>query len=95
MLTSVGADDLALIEYKAVLGKFSEIKAIAFSPNMDSTALSEKASAARVMNQKAQQLSEIVKQLDAKYAPVFEEAKLKQKEQAFKNTDWTKVPVAN
>ena len=95
MLTSVCADDLALIEYKAVLGKFSEIKAIAFSPNMDSTALSEKASAARVMNQKAQQLSEIVKQLDAKYAPVFEEAKLKQKEQAFKNTDWTKVPVAN
>lgn len=47
------------------------------------------------MNQKAQQLSEIVKQLDAKYAPVFEEAKLKQKEQAFKNTDWTKITVAN
>lgn len=95
MLTFVGADDLALIEYKAVLGKISEINAIAFSPNMDSTALSEKAADARAMNQKAQQLSEIVKQLDAKYAPVFEEAKLKQKEQAFKNTDWTKVPVAN
>lgn len=95
MLTSVGADDLALIEYKAVLGEFSEIKAIAFSPNMDSTALSEKASAARVMNQRARKLSEIVKQLDTKYASVFEDAKLRQKENAFKNTDWTKVPVAN
>ena len=95
MLASVDADDLALIEYKAVLGKISEIRTIAFSPNMDSSALSERASAARAMNQKAQQLSEIVKQLDAKYAPVFEEAKLKQKEQAFKNTDWTKITVAN
>lgn len=95
MLASVGADDLALIEYKAVLGKISEIKTIAFSPYMDSSALSEKASAAKAMAQKAQQLSEIVKQLDAKYAPVFEEAKLKQKEQTFTNTDWTKVPVAN
>lgn len=95
MLASVGADDLALIEYKAVLGEISEIKAIAFSPNMDSAALSEKASNARAMNQKARQLSEIVKQLDAKYASVFEEAKLEQKEHAFKNTDWTKVPVAN
>lgn len=95
MLTSVGADDLALIEYKAVLGKISEIKAIEYSSTMDSSALAERVSAASAMNQKAKQLSEIIKQLDVKYASVYEEAKLKQKEKAFKNTDWTKVPVAN
>ena len=88
MLASVGADDLALIEYKAVLGEISEIKAIVYTPHMDSAILSEKTNAARVMKQKAQRLSQVVKQLDEKYSSVFESAKLKQKEQTFKNIDW-------
>lgn len=94
-LASVGVEDLALIEYKAIIGKISEIKAIDYASNLDSTALSEKVNAARIMNQEAKRLSEIVKQLDVKYASVFEEAKLKQKQQAFRNTDWTKAAVAN
>lgn len=94
-LASVGVEDLALIEYKAIIGKISEIKAIDYASNLDSAALSEKVNAARIMNQEAKRLSEIVKQLDVKYASVFEEAKLKQKQQAFRNTDWTKVAVAN
>lgn len=94
-LASVGVEDLALIEYKAIIGKNSEIKAIDYASNLDSAALSEKVNAARIMNQEAKRLSEIVKQLDVKYASVFEEAKLKQKQQAFRNTDWTKAAVAN
>lgn len=94
-LASVGVEDLALIEYKAIIGKISEIKAIDYASNLDSAALSEKVNAARIMNQEAKRLSEIVKQLDVKYASVFEEAKLKQKQQAFRNTDWTKAAVAN
>ena len=94
-LASVGVEDLALIEYKAIIGKISEIKAIDYASNLDSAALSEKVNAARIMNQEAKRLSEIVKQLDVKYATVFEEAKLKQKQQAFRNTDWTKAAVAN
>lgn len=94
-LASVGVEDLALIEYKAIIGKISEIKAIDYASNLDSAALSEKVNAARIMNQEAKRLSEIVKQLDVKYASVFEEAKLKQKQQAFRNTDWTKAAVVN
>lgn len=94
-LASVGVEDFALIEYKAIIGKISEIKAIDYASNLDSAALSEKVNAARIMNQKAKRLSGIVKQLDVKYASVFEEAKLKQKEKIFRDTDWTKMAVAN